>query len=122
MPETKQLSLKSWADSVTPPKPVPPDCPQTPPKPPFRTPRRGYPDSMRARVQALLERPEWRTLPELGDVLRDIYGIETMDTGLAATIRKLRKRGIFVRCRRRRGNLYEYTIGAPFDSEAPGKG
>ncbi|NIP95453.1 MAG: hypothetical protein GWO24_19225 [Akkermansiaceae bacterium] len=76
---------------------------------------------MRDRVQTLLEAPCWWSLPELGEVLREQYGIQCMDTGIAATIRKLRRADIFVRCRRRRGNLFEYTIGAPRDDESPGK-
>jgi hypothetical protein len=115
-------TLFDWADSITPLNPVPPDCPHKPQKPPSPVPRRPRPNTMRRRVQELLEAPCWWSLPELGEVLRESDGIQCMDTGIAATIRKLRRAGIFVRCRRRRGNLYEYTIGAPCDPEAPGKG
>jgi hypothetical protein len=73
---------------------------------------------MATHLRALLERPVWWSLPELGDELRRAHGIETLDTGIAATMRKMRRKGIFVRCRRRDGNLYEYTIGA---SVSPGE-
>lgn len=69
------------------------------------------PESMRARIQALLV-GQWWTLPELSDELRRAHGIQSMHTGVGATIRKLRRRGIFIPSRVRHGtrNLYEYSI------------
>lgn len=65
-----------------------------------------------------LSGPLWWTLPELADYCRARRG-QLLETSVQAALGKIRARGIFVRTRQRKPNLWEHTIGAPPDGREP---
>jgi biotin operon repressor len=104
-----QLRLSEWADT----RHLKKACPQNA----RSRPKKGRPAPLREHLAELLGRGWW-SLPELADELRKVHGIQAMQTGIHATIAKLRKLGVFVSARRRKGNLWEYSISGRV---SPGK-